>query len=106
MGDIADGILNGDFDMYTGEYLGPGGGFPRTAQRRRQSVRERNNIKVRRFLKSQKILGKDYKDVCTQFLDVKGLRYKNNFSHITNRCGHHFDEFKDWVKLHASGNQE
>ena len=28
MGEIADGIINGDFDMYTGEYIGPGEGYP------------------------------------------------------------------------------
>lgn len=33
MGEIADGLINGDFDFYTGEYLGPGGGFPRTGNR-------------------------------------------------------------------------
>lgn len=30
MGDIADGMINGDFDCYTGEYIGSGYGFPRT----------------------------------------------------------------------------
>jgi tRNA uridine 5-carbamoylmethylation protein Kti12 len=30
MGDIADGLINGDFDFYTGEYLGRGYGIPRT----------------------------------------------------------------------------
>lgn len=30
MGEIADGLINGDFDFYTGEYIGNGGGFPRT----------------------------------------------------------------------------
>lgn len=30
MGEIADGIINGDLDQYTGEYLGKGGGFPRS----------------------------------------------------------------------------
>lgn len=30
MGEIADGLINGDFDSLTGEYLGEGGGFPRT----------------------------------------------------------------------------
>jgi len=30
MGDIAEGLLNGDFDEITGEYLGPGQGFPRS----------------------------------------------------------------------------
>lgn len=30
MGEIADGLINGDFDFYTGEYLGRGFGIPRT----------------------------------------------------------------------------
>lgn len=34
MGDIAEGILNGDFDEVTGEYIGEGDGYPRTFTRR------------------------------------------------------------------------
>lgn len=30
MGEIAEYLINGDDDCITGEYLGPGGGFPRT----------------------------------------------------------------------------
>lgn len=30
MGEIADGLINGDFDSFTGEYLGKGPGYPRT----------------------------------------------------------------------------
>lgn len=30
MGDIADAIINGDFDASTGEWIGPGDGFPRS----------------------------------------------------------------------------
>jgi hypothetical protein len=30
MGEIADSIINGDFDCYTGEYIGRGFGIPRT----------------------------------------------------------------------------
>lgn len=30
MGEISDGLINGDFDFYTGEYLGRGYGVPRT----------------------------------------------------------------------------
>lgn len=30
MGDIADMMINGDMDYITGEYLGEGGGYPRT----------------------------------------------------------------------------
>lgn len=30
MGEIADSLINGDFDFYTGEYIGRGYGIPRT----------------------------------------------------------------------------
>lgn len=33
MGEIADAIIDGEFDMYTCEYLGPGVGYPRTRER-------------------------------------------------------------------------
>lgn len=33
MGDMADAIINGDFDAVTGEWLGEGDGFPRTTVR-------------------------------------------------------------------------
>lgn len=33
MGEIADSIINGEFDMFTGEYIGSPCGFPRTKQR-------------------------------------------------------------------------
>lgn len=39
MGDIADAILNGDFDSVTGEWIGEGDGFPRTyTQGRHDSI--------------------------------------------------------------------
>lgn len=31
MGEIAEGLINGDFDFYTGEYIGRGYGFPRSS---------------------------------------------------------------------------
>lgn len=30
MGEIADSIINGEFDQYTGEYIGEPSGYPRT----------------------------------------------------------------------------
>lgn len=33
MGDIANAMINGDIDEQTGEWLGEGGGFPRTMER-------------------------------------------------------------------------
>lgn len=32
MGEIAEGLLDGTFDMYTGEYIGEGCGYPRTME--------------------------------------------------------------------------
>lgn len=37
MGEIADAIINGDFDEVTGEYLGQGYGYPRTKYTPRKS---------------------------------------------------------------------
>ena len=36
MGEIADSIINGEFDMYTGEYLGEPCGYPRTKNNKKQ----------------------------------------------------------------------
>lgn len=47
MGDIADGILNGDFDQYTGEYLGEGDGYPRTSKDI-QTQKSRKNKSIRK----------------------------------------------------------
>jgi hypothetical protein len=47
MGEIAEGLINGDFDFYTGEYLGRGIGFPRTKNRslpweKRRGIKTKN----------------------------------------------------------------
>lgn len=39
MGDIADGIINGYFDEITGEYIGEGGGFPRSRKKEEEPRR-------------------------------------------------------------------
>lgn len=41
MGEIADAILNGDFDEVTGEYIGPGDGYPRSFHRKPQQPKEK-----------------------------------------------------------------
>lgn len=45
MGEIADGMINGDFDFYTGEHLGRGYGIPRT--KNKSLDWERGNISNR-----------------------------------------------------------
>lgn len=64
MGEIADGIINGDFDYVTGEYLGEGDGFPRTTQDLRKdkpkpnkgaSTRTRVRSFIQPFYKDRKL---------------------------------------------------
>lgn len=48
MGEIAEGLINSDFDFFTGEYIGRGGGFPRSYrgnvwERRRNSPNYKKN---------------------------------------------------------------
>lgn len=44
MGEIADGLINGDFDFYTGEYLGRGHGISRTGNRSLPWERRKSRI--------------------------------------------------------------
>lgn len=56
MGDIADAIINGDFDEVTGEWLGDGQGFPRTLTKNNPPNAEygvRNYLKQKGFPKDQ-----------------------------------------------------
>lgn len=46
MGEIADDMINGDLDYVTGEYLGEGGGFPRT----RENVYDENHKRKNNLL--------------------------------------------------------
>lgn len=39
MGEISEAIINGDLDQETGEYIGPGQGFPRSISDRKRGAR-------------------------------------------------------------------
>lgn len=43
MGEIAEGLLDGEFDYITGEYLGEGVGFPRTLHDTKYVRRKKKN---------------------------------------------------------------
>ena len=45
MGEYAEMILNGDVDMYTGEYLGEGNGYPRTSSYQRRFKKYKYSVK-------------------------------------------------------------
>jgi hypothetical protein len=50
MGEIADAIINGEFDMYTGEYLGEPCGYPRTIYYDNHFANDRSYRKVQHYM--------------------------------------------------------
>lgn len=97
MGEIADMIINGDFDQYTGEYIGPGDGYPRSLEDNRDYSRKNKVNGIEKFLhkfltatKARKVI----KEYCVEILD----RDKNE-SH-TKKCSaisKDFNPFRIWI---------
>ncbi len=56
MGEMAEYLLNGDDDMITGEYIGPGDGFPRTFTKTKWSGRYIDKS-VARILEDERLPG-------------------------------------------------
>lgn len=90
MGDIADGIINGDFDQYTGEYLGRGGGFPRS----RGGYKRAGNT----CQGSPSCLSEETK-VVWQFMGQRGIRMDVEKSEFTKAFG----KFKSMAAEKVSG---
>lgn len=79
MGEIADGLINGDFDFYTGEYIGRGYGIPRT--RNRSLEWEKNNYTrskneafngVSKYLKRHGFKDKEISQVIVEYVQTDG----------------------------------
>ncbi len=107
MGDIADAILNGDFDEWTGEWLGPGQGFPRSLDPEHPSNRHgysglnigRNNpvagiqgwLMKKKCKEDPEVVVRVYQD---EVLHIEGVpKYKTICKRISNTC---FGEFMQW----------
>lgn len=95
MGEIAEGLINGDFDYITGEYLGKGHGYPRTGnmQRKSQDLRWR---KVVEFLNNSGIKPHLHPNVLKDY----GCKYTGK-KPLRNACFEAlktFDKFNEFVK--------
>jgi hypothetical protein len=115
MGEIADGLINGDFDSITGEYLGEGYGFPRSihddpahyrndrarhkaywnslskeqqeVMKTYQSIRGKNNTSSYRMMEISKFISKELK---LTKLPKSDEQYKLVYNNI--------DKFKEFLK--------
>lgn len=90
MGEIADSLIDGDFDYITGEYLGKGGGFPRTRILTRKSE-DLSWHKVTGYLNQQGIKN----HLHPQFLKDYGCNYTGKHP-LRNAC---FEVLKDFEKF-------
>lgn len=108
MGEIADAIIDGEFDYLTGEYLGKPTGYPRSKHdyfRLEKKVPKTYNPRygISNYLKSQKLLygAKDRlttDQVINKFIlsvfDILLPTWKEREEYIQ----HHFGDFVKWVK--------
>jgi hypothetical protein len=69
MGDIADMMLDGTLDFYTGEYLGRGYGIPRTKNRSLEWERKNKRTTPKDFLSSKDAAYNGIKNYIAQKMD-------------------------------------
>ncbi len=112
MGEIADSMLDGEFDFYTGEYLGKGVGYPRTADR---SLPWEKPQKANSFYFSKFNTKKDSREL----FGIKSWLYNNHYTDLDLRLGKEmfdpiiaaygksveeissdFSSFKNWCKTY------
>lgn len=117
MGDIADGILDGDFDEETGEYIGPGMGFPRSLareQREKQQMYANYNTKnttpttgpnavngVFKFLKGQKLEQEEIDNIIIKYNNEEigiSKEVENIKEETCNQIQKDFGKFVKWFK--------
>lgn len=109
MGDIADGILNGDFDEITGEYIGPGKGIPRTLQKSGYNKKSSKYGGIVHFLKlNGKSVSQANKVIANYGHNILNMKKqlageKNNFAEtmeylysVTYKIQKDFNSFREW----------
>lgn len=57
MGEIADSMINGEFDYITGEYIGKPVGYPRSNENRIHFRKRGKRFKNKNFTENQKVKG-------------------------------------------------
>lgn len=100
MGEIADGLINGDFCSETGEYLGEGLGFPRTSNGSFQweisDKSKRNGIQ--KFLEDRGFKPNTHTEYVRKYYTIV-LQKSKNYT-LTKMCVNIQDDgfikFKNW----------
>jgi hypothetical protein len=96
MGEIADMMIDGTLDYITGEYIGKGGGYPRTTQKEWREYEKNNKWRtVLHFLWSKKIKSHMHPQVFKDY----GCAYprKSPLKKVCNQVLPEFEKFKEFV---------
>ena len=102
MGYIAESLINGEFDMFTGEYIGESVGYPRTVKNNKRAKTNKSSSnkhkwkEVRQFLWDEGFSSKEILDLFKEFgtrVYGQGATWKS-----CNRTIGKFEEFKKFVK--------
>lgn len=95
MGDIAEGLINGDFDFFTGEYIGRGGGFPRTLDGSlpwEQNQRNPHTNRVMAYLMKKGVRQHEVEKIFRKYAAIKGFEIVGK--HYIRKCSIKIQE--DW----------
>lgn len=106
MGDIAEMMINGDLDFETGEYIGPGQGYPRTHNHKKFNKRndwthaaERGVIK---WLTNNGFGDKHQQSKVIKLYNKEQLNISNsdNMSNksLSLNISEDFNSFRKWIK--------
>ena len=100
MSEYTDDIINGGFDFLTGEYLGRGGGFPRSVHFHKKSKKSvfvpNAKTRVVKFLKKLKIRKKNWTQVIRGFFNYNASIISN--VRLCELIQEDFEKFKEYVE--------
>ena len=78
MGDVADMILDGILDEQTGEYLGPGVGYPRTRNSNYEYSERQQKLGILSYLRGKGVRKRiEQTEMITSFLDSIDVKHSN-----------------------------
>lgn len=104
MGEIADGLINGDFDSLTGEYLGKGWGFPRSRHMNMYPKTKKQDpaAGLKNFIVNHSPLVGKPEDIIIEYAKQKGIYIEMDmFSETCEKIQRDFGSFKEWC--HSQG---
>lgn len=94
MGEIADGLINGDFDSETGEYIGEGDGYPRTFENGNRKKQHNHIFGIKNFLRQKG--ESNWQPIIHKYAQENGWSIENK--KIADNIQADFSAFAKWFK--------